>query len=152
LVVVAGMVLPSGRIYSVTLFPEYGMKQIDYLIDAIKTDVSYHASVGVGTRIQVLVASQNKDTVRKAIGELAHSILRGTEWENQDLSQTELELRTNILLKDLFYSKRIVIELKQKQWPETVGNHLDFDVSGFDKLIYDQDTCDSYAAYLARQN
>lgn len=128
------------------------MKQIDYLIEAIKKDINYHASIEVGTRIRVLVSHQNEDTVRKAVGECVHALLRGTERENQDLSQTELKLRTAILLKDLFYSKRIIVDIKLKPWPETVGSFLNFDVGGFDRLFYDNEVCDSYTSYLASKN
>ncbi|WDS62275.1 hypothetical protein [Pseudomonas phage D6] len=126
------------------------MTDLEYLIDAIKEKVQYHSIVGVGLRLQVLVAAQNEKAVYKAVGEIVHTILRGTGWENKDLSESELELRTTHLLKDLFYSKRIVLEVKVKEWPETVGNHLQFCCGSWDHIIYDKTVCERYLAYLER--
>lgn len=126
------------------------MKQIDYLVEAIDKLIRYHASVGVGSRILILVASQNEELIHKALGETAHAVLRGSGWDNQELSQTELKLRSTLLQKDLFYSKRINITVKVKQWPESVGTHLSLDVSNYDRVLYDQDMCESYIRYLEK--
>ena len=136
------MVLPPGRIYSATLLPEYQMKQIDYLIEDMCNHVRHRVAVGVGAKVVVYVASQNLSIVLKAAGKLAHSILKGTEWDNACIENSELTLRTQLLLKDLFYTKRIVLDVLEKPAPYSVGNFVALDVGTYEKVYYDLDTCE----------
>lgn len=123
---------------------------LELLIRAMREKIEYHASVGVGLRMQVLVAAQNEEPVKRALGEIVHNVLRGIDWDTGAISENELSMRTAILLKDLFYSKRIVVEVKVKHWPETAGTHLGLSVSNWDYILFDQTTCENYLTYLER--
>lgn len=144
------MVLPSGRIYSVTPFPEYVMKQIDHLIEALRNHVVYKARMGLSSRTVVFTASQNLIPVLNAAGEIAHSILKGIEWDHSTIGESEIALRRDILLKDLFYSKRIVIDVYEKPFPHTEGNYLEIHTGEYDRVFYDMDTCHKVLMHLGR--
>uniref|UniRef100_A0AB39CD66 Uncharacterized protein n=1 Tax=Pseudomonas phage RVTF4 TaxID=3236931 RepID=A0AB39CD66_9VIRU len=127
------------------------MKQLDLelLIRAAREKIEYHASVGVGLRFCIQVARQNELPVLKGVCEIVQSIL-GNELIDADTSDTELTTRSNILFRNLFYKKRILVEVKVKSWPETAGSHLMFDCGSWDYMLFDQETCEGYLAYLER--
>lgn len=117
------------------------MKQIDHLIAGLRNHLIYRARLGVSTRVMVYTASQNTNTVLNAAGEIAHSILRGCEWDHSAMDESETALRRDILLKDLFYTKRIVVEVTQKPYPLLEGNYIELDCNNYDKLFFDMDMC-----------
>ncbi len=117
------------------------MKQIDHLIHGLRQFATYRAGLGVSAKVVVYVAAQNVLPVKLAAGEIAHAILKGMEWDTARLDETERKLRSTLLLKDLFYSKRIIIDIVQKPFPQVDGNYLDIDAGSYDKIFYDLDTC-----------
>lgn len=127
------------------------MKQLDLelLIRAAREKIEYHASVGVGIRMQVQVASQNEKAVLRGICDCATEILK-VESLGEDISDTELETRANIMLRNLFYQKRVLVEVKVKAWPETAGSHLAFSCGAWDYILFDTETCEQYLTYLER--
>ncbi|QBJ02694.1 hypothetical protein MZD04_gp167 [Pseudomonas phage Psa21] len=118
------------------------MKQIDYLIEDMVNHVRHRASIGVGTKVVVFTASQNTSAVFKAAGRVAHSILKNSEWDNACIENSEATLRTELLLKELFYNKRIVLDVYEKDAPYSLGNFVTLDVGNFDKVYFDLDTCE----------
>lgn len=128
------------------------MKQLDLecLVRAARDKIEYHASVGVGLRFQILVAAQNEVAVLRAIAAIVCDVLRMDDTDIEKLSESELELRTRILLKNLLYQKRIVVEVKVKAWPESAGSHLLLSTSNWDYVLFDTETCEQYLAYLER--
>lgn len=117
------------------------MKPIDHLIASLRDHVSYRARLGVSTRVKVWTASQNTNVVLNAAGEIAHSILKGCEWDHSTIGESEMALRRDILLKDLFYTKRIVIDVAHKPYPSLDGNYLEIDCGNYDRMFYDLDMC-----------
>lgn len=128
------------------------MKQLDLelLINAARDKIEYHSSVGVGLRMQIQVAEQNEKPVLRAIGAIANKLLQGEGSDSDTIPDSELELRTQILLKNLFYKKRIIVEVKVKPWPETAGSHLMIHCGSWDYILFDTETCERYLAYLER--
>lgn len=128
------------------------MKQLDLelLIRAAREKIEYHASVGVGLRLRVLVAAQNELAVLKGLCDVIHGIL-GQEALGEEITSTELETRANIMFRNLFYQKRILIDVEVKSFPDTAGSHLLLPTSGTDYILFDTETCERYEAFLARQ-
>lgn len=117
------------------------MKAIDSLIVALTDAVSAKAHMGVGSKILVYVASQNLSAVKKAAGEIAHTILRRSEWDTTGMEEQELTIRSDNLLKDLFYTHRIIIDIEQKPFPSATGDYLDIHAGSHDRVFYDLDMC-----------
>lgn len=128
------------------------MKQIDHLIHALREFVIYRASLGVSAKIVVYASAQHLTKVKLAAGEIAHAILKGMEWDTVSIDETERTLRSKLLLKDLFYSNRIIIDILQKPFPVVDGNFLSIDAGNYDKIFYDLDTCHDVLLALGLPN
>jgi hypothetical protein len=128
------------------------MKQIECLIEALRTAVVHKALMGVGSKILVCVASQNVSVVKKAVGEIAYGILRRQEWNTSNMDDAEINIRSEGLLKDLFYTKRIIIDIEQKPYPNADGNYLDIHSGSHERVFYDLDNCQEAMMLLGLGN
>jgi hypothetical protein len=119
------------------------MKPIDCLISSLQDKIRWHKRSGIGTRIRVYVARQNLTVVTEALGKVAHELLRGGEWDASEMGEKEYQIRREQLIKELFYSQRIWVEVIRKDWPFPGGDFLCLHPAMADEIYFDLTPCDS---------